>query len=144
MIGQYIIEIGDEYESKNWDAIFPNLISLSVVNCEQLEYMIGQYPLDNENHKEIHLHFPTLEELYLKDLPNFISICASKNTCTLPVLNRQKVRECKEMSNPLSSQPCFPKLTTLIFPTWSFYSLMEPLNYYSLMRQERPKLSFQN
>ncbi|KAK7371858.1 hypothetical protein VNO80_05224 [Phaseolus coccineus] len=233
---QHIIDIGDECESKNWDAIFPNLKHLSVKNCEQLEYMIGPYPLDIKNDKEIHLHFPTLEELKLDDLPNLISICATnslsmawpslkisrlvnistsrkdairvqnhfltletlrmdnakveaifclnenqmmgqkvnlklkdldlknlpqttniweatKNTFTLqhlkslqilrceklevifppcvlrclPELNRLEVRECKELrqiieedledqklSNPLSPQPCFPKLTTLI------------------------------
>ena len=97
---QHIIDIGDEYESKNLDAIFPKLEYLSVNNCDQLEYMIGQYPLDNENDKEIHLHFPTLEKLYLRDLPNLISICATNSlSMAWPSLKMFNCNGCSQLVN---------------------------------------------
>ncbi|XP_068487221.1 uncharacterized protein [Phaseolus vulgaris] len=99
----HIIDIGDEYESKNLDAIFPNLRSLSVYNCEQLKYMIGQCPLDNKNDKEIHLHFPTLEKLYLRKLPNIISICATNFlSMAWPSLN---IFECSRCSKLVNNSP---------------------------------------
>ncbi|KAK7372938.1 hypothetical protein VNO80_06329 [Phaseolus coccineus] len=102
---RHIIDIGDEYESKNWDAIFPNLKYLSVENCEQLEYMIGQYPLDNKNYKEIHLHLPTLEELKLDDLPNFISICATKSlSMAWPSLKKFDCDGCSRLVNISTSR----------------------------------------
>jgi len=97
---QHIIDIGDEYESKNWDAIFPNLKSISVYDCDRLEYMIGQYPFDNKNHKEIHLHFPSLEELYLRNLPNFISICATNFlSMAWPSLKKFECSGCSQLVN---------------------------------------------
>jgi len=96
----HIIDIGDEYESKNLDAIFPNLRTLSVYNCDQLKYMIGQCPLDNKNDKEIHLHFPTLEELYLDKLPNIISICATNSLSKAwPSLKRFYIDGCSQLDN---------------------------------------------
>jgi len=97
---QHIIDIGEEYESKNWDAIFPNLKSLSVFCCKKLKYMIGQYPLDNKNYKEIHLHFPTLEKLYLDYLPNFISICATDSpSMAWPSLKKLDYSGCSQLVN---------------------------------------------
>ena len=97
---QHIIDIGDEYESKNLDAIFPKLEYLSVENCEQLEYMIGQYPLDNKNYKELHLHFPTLEELYLENLASFISICATNSlSMAWPSLKIFDCNGCSQLVN---------------------------------------------
>lgn len=96
----HIIDIGDEYESKNLDAIFPNLRTLSVYNCDQLKYMIGQCHLDNKNDKEIHLHFPTLEELYLDKLPNIISICATNSLSKAwPSLKRFYIDGCSQLDN---------------------------------------------
>nr|AGV40488.1 hypothetical protein [Phaseolus vulgaris] len=97
---QHIIDIGDEYESKNWDVIFPKLKYLLVYNCDQLEYMIGQYPIDDKNDKKIHLHFPTLEELYLRNLPNFISICATNSlSMAWPSLKKFECSGCSQLVN---------------------------------------------
>jgi len=79
---KHIIETDDEYGKENLIAIFPNLRQLSVSYCDQLKYMLGQYPVANQGCKEIHIHFSSLEMLSLNDLPNFVSICAT-NTVTV-------------------------------------------------------------
>ncbi|KAK8470585.1 hypothetical protein PHAVU_003G002400 [Phaseolus vulgaris] len=84
---EHIIDIEDEYGKESLNAIFPNLRYLSVSDCGQLKYMLGQYPVANQDCEEIHIHFSALEILYLYNLPNFVSICATNNlTMTWPSL----------------------------------------------------------
>jgi len=74
---EHIIDTEGEYGKENLKAIFPNLRELSVRNCVQLKYMIGQYPVTNQDCEEIHIHFSALEILSLYNLPNFVSICTT-------------------------------------------------------------------
>jgi len=61
----------------NLNGIFPNLRKLSVRDCGQLKYMLGQYDVANQDYKEIHIQFSALERLSLHNLPNFVSICST-------------------------------------------------------------------
>jgi len=79
---EYIIDTDDEYGKENLKAIFPNLKELSVYDCIQLKYMLGQYHVANQDYKEIHIQFSALEKLSLYNLPNFVTIC-STNTLTV-------------------------------------------------------------
>ncbi|KAK7382358.1 hypothetical protein VNO80_01209 [Phaseolus coccineus] len=84
---EHIIDTEDEYGKENLNAIFPNLRELSVHDCGQFKYMLGQYPVANQDCEEIHIHLSTLEILSLHNLPNFVSICATKTlTVTWPSL----------------------------------------------------------
>ncbi|CAJ1932998.1 unnamed protein product [Sphenostylis stenocarpa] len=86
---EHIINTNDEYDKENLNAIFPNLRHFSVRDCGQLEYMLGQYPVANQDYKEIHIHFPALETLSLHNLPNFVSFCATNNlSVTWPSLKK--------------------------------------------------------
>lgn len=118
---EHIIDIGDGYESKNWDAIFPNIKYLSVKSCYQLEYMIGQYPLHNEDNKEIHLHFPTLEKLYLYNLPKFTSICATDSlSMAWPSLKTFDCSECPQLVNISTSRKVVLILIIIRFSSFCF------------------------
>ncbi|KAK7260598.1 hypothetical protein RIF29_26786 [Crotalaria pallida] len=62
----HIIDIGDGRDSKNWHFVFPKLRELSVLNCNKLECMLGEYPLDHQNYNQIHIHLPALEKLRIR------------------------------------------------------------------------------
>ncbi|KAK7349037.1 hypothetical protein VNO80_23873 [Phaseolus coccineus] len=97
---EHIIDIEDEYGKENLNAIFPNLRNLFVRDCGQLKYMLGQYPIANQDCKEIHIHFSALEMLSLYELPNFVGICATNTlTVTWPSL---KEFECDKCSYPFN------------------------------------------
>ncbi|BAT98715.1 hypothetical protein VIGAN_10004100 [Vigna angularis var. angularis] len=92
---EYIIDTGDEYGKENMKAIFPNLKELSVYDCFQLKYMIGQYHVANKDYKEIHIQFSALEILSLHDLPNFVGICSTNNLIvTWPSLKNFQCYRC--------------------------------------------------
>ncbi|QCD89321.1 disease resistance protein RPS2 [Vigna unguiculata] len=90
-----IVDSGEEYDTEILKAIFPNLRKLSVRFCGQLKYMFGQYPLENQDYKEIHIQFSALEILSLDYLPNFVSICATNTlTVTCPSLKDFYCHKC--------------------------------------------------
>ncbi|XP_047176299.1 uncharacterized protein LOC124843565 [Vigna umbellata] len=92
---EYIIDTDDEYGKENMKAIFPNLKDLTVYDCFQLKYMVGQYDVANKDYKEIHIQFSALEILFLWNLPKFVSICSTNNLIvTWPSLKDFRCYKC--------------------------------------------------
>jgi len=103
---EHIIDIEDEYGKESLNAIFPNLRQLLVCDCRQLKYMLGQYPVVNQACEEIHIHLSSLEFLSLRNLPNFVSICATNNlTMTWPSLKEFHSDSC--LTAPTDSREHF-------------------------------------
>jgi len=92
---EHIIDLEEEYDKENLNAIFPKLRTLWVRDCGQLKYILGQYPVANQDCEEIHIHFSSLERLSLDNLPNFVNICTTNTfTVTWPFLNWFSCCEC--------------------------------------------------
>ncbi|WVZ23459.1 hypothetical protein V8G54_002003 [Vigna mungo] len=110
---EYIIDTDDdEYGKESMKAIFPNLKELSVRDCAQLKYMIGQYDVANKDNKEIHIQFSTLEILCLDDLPNFVSVCSTNTlTVTWPSLKDFQCHSC--------FYPFYGSVSCLTIPTYT-------------------------
>jgi len=79
-----IIDIGDHDNSggNNWGTVFPKLTRVKVEDCEKLEYIIGHFTDDHQNHTENHLHLPTLETLILRNLPSLVEMCPKQYRTT--------------------------------------------------------------
>jgi len=94
----HIIDIDDEYDKENLIAVFPKLRKFSVRDCGQLKYMLGQYPMANQDYKEIRINFLALETLSLDNLPNFVSICDTNSlTMTCPSLKKFQCHGCSSL-----------------------------------------------
>ncbi|AES70777.2 hypothetical protein MTR_3g062230 [Medicago truncatula] len=83
----------------NWGTVFPNLRSVEVGDCEQLEYIIGQYTDDHQNHTEIHLRLPALECLSLWNLPSLVGMSRKQYQTTFPPLEELELIECSQFAN---------------------------------------------
>ena len=62
--------------------------------------MVGHYT-DNhdQNHREIHLHLPALESLYLWNLPSLVTMCPKQYRMTFPPLKDLELSNCGEVTN---------------------------------------------
>jgi len=91
-----IIDIGDHDNSggNNWGTVFPNLRNVKVEDCEKLEYIIGHFTNDHQNHTEIPRHLPTLESFILRNLPSLVSMCPRQYHATFPPLKKFELNNC--------------------------------------------------
>jgi len=96
-----IIDIGDHHDStsgNNWGTVFPKLRKINVKGCEQLEYINGYDTDDHQNHTEIHLHLPALEDLCLINLPSLVRMCPKQYRTTFPHLKNIVLYECSQFA----------------------------------------------
>ncbi|XP_039687986.1 uncharacterized protein [Medicago truncatula] len=93
-----IIDMGDHDNTggNNWGTVFPKLRLFEVEHCEKLEYIIGHFTDDHQNHTEIPLHLPALETFVLHNLPSLVSMCPKQYHTTFPQLERLVVEECPQ------------------------------------------------
>jgi len=96
-----IIDTGDHDNTggNNWGTVFPNLRSVEVGDCEQLEYIIGQYTDDHQNHTEIHLRLPALKCLSLWNLPSLVGMSRKQYQTTFPPFEELELIECSQFAN---------------------------------------------
>ncbi|XP_012571323.1 uncharacterized protein [Cicer arietinum] len=76
---------------------FPKLYHIDVEDCVQLEYIVGPYSDDHQNHTEIHIHFLALEYLYLVNLPSLVAMCPKQYGTTFPCLKLLKLNNCSKV-----------------------------------------------
>ncbi|KAI5651020.1 hypothetical protein M9H77_37025 [Catharanthus roseus] len=80
---------------------FPNLESLEVQNCSELEQVIGTKEIDDhvvgEETMTKTIPLPQLEILKLKDLPKLVAFCHSTFDLELPSLITIKIESCSVM-----------------------------------------------
>jgi len=93
---QIIIDTGDHDNTggNDWGTIFPNLRNVKVEDCEKLEYIIGHFNDDDQNHIEIHLHLPVLETFVLHNLPGLVAMCPKQYHTTFPPLKELVHNNC--------------------------------------------------
>jgi len=93
-----IIDIGDHDNigANNWGTVFPKLRNVKVKDCEKLEYIIGHFTDDHQNHVEIHLHLPALENLFLRNLPSLVSMCPKQYHTTFSSLKELELNNCRD------------------------------------------------
>jgi len=91
-----IIDIDDQDNTgaNNWGTVFPKLRNVKVKDCEKLEYIIGHFTDDDQNHIEIHLHLPVLETFVLRNLPSLVSMCPKQYHTTFPPLKELELNNC--------------------------------------------------
>jgi len=98
---KHIVIDTDDHDNggNNLGNVFPKLKELYVIDCVQLEYIFGHYTSDDQNHKEIHLHLPALELLWLWNLPSLIGMCLKQHHITFPPLKDLTLNKCGEVTN---------------------------------------------
>ena len=93
------IDIRDHHDNTdNWGNVFPKLKHLLVDTCMQLQYIVGHYTDDYQNHTKIHLHLPALEDLDLWNLPSLIGMCPKQYQTTFPHLKNIALFGCSQFS----------------------------------------------
>ncbi|XP_058762493.1 uncharacterized protein LOC131635877 [Vicia villosa] len=83
-----IVDIGDDDDdnvANNWVNVFPKLKDFCIVNCVELKHIFGHYSDRHQNKNEIHLHFPALQYLQLRNLPSFVAMCPKQYHTTFPL-----------------------------------------------------------
>jgi len=83
----------------NLGNVFPKLKNLHIGDCKQLEYIIGHYDDDHQNHTEIHLHLPALESLCLCNLQSLVAMCPNQYHTTFPPLKELLLDKCSQVAN---------------------------------------------
>ncbi|CAJ2638663.1 unnamed protein product [Trifolium pratense] len=94
-----LVDIGDhDSGGNNWGDVFPKLKSVYVEDCMQLEYIVGQYSENHQNHTEIHLHLPALQCLNLCNLPSLVAMCPKQYCTTFPPLKELELKKCNQIA----------------------------------------------
>ncbi|RHN67919.1 putative P-loop containing nucleoside triphosphate hydrolase, leucine-rich repeat domain, L [Medicago truncatula] len=93
-----IIDVDDHNNTgaNNLVYVFPKLRDIDVEDCEKLEYIIGHFNDDHQNHTQIHLQLPALEFLYLENLPSLVANYPKQYHTTFPQLEILEVEKCPQ------------------------------------------------
>ncbi|XP_073223246.1 uncharacterized protein [Cicer arietinum] len=93
-----VTDVGNDESHVTCGSVFPRLKFLSVQDCSQMQYMLGQDHEEHNNDIEIHIYLPELEQLTFSRVPKLISTCSINYNATYPSLKEFCLEECPEFT----------------------------------------------
>lgn len=94
-----VTDVGDDQNCVTLGSVFPRLKFLSVQDCSQMEYMLGQeHEEHNNNDTEVHIDLPELEHLTFSRVPKLVSTCSIRYNATYPSLKEFFLEGCPEFT----------------------------------------------